>query len=172
MMNLNVYTNSLNLLIKHIISILLLLFIFNNELNAVEYTLDNQPDDTVFVSTKSPWGAVLRSALLPGLGQIYNESYWKAPIIWGVAAWFVYAWNFNNDKYWEYHSLFQENITDIRYKGVRDFYRDQRDLFAIYLGLTYFLNLVDAYVDAHLFDFTVTEDFFTRSPMLNFRIKF
>lgn len=171
-MNLNVYTNSLNLLIKHIISIILLLFLFNNELNAVEYFSNYQPNDTVFVSTKSPWGAVLRSALLPGLGQIYNKSYWKAPIIWGVAAWFVYVWNINNDNYWEYHSIYQQNITDVRYKDARDFYRDQRDLFAIYLGLTYFLNLVDAYVDAHLFDFTVTEDFFTRSPMLNIRIKF
>jgi hypothetical protein len=59
-----------------------------------------------------------------------------------------------------------------RYRNLRDFYRDQRDNFAIYLALTYLLNLVDAYVDAHLFDFTVTEDFLTNSPQLNVRINF
>lgn len=171
MTNLNVYTNYLNSLTKHIISILLLLVIINFESKAIDYTYINQQDDTVFVSIKSPWGAVLRSAIIPGWGQIYNQSYWKAPIIWGVTSWFIYVWNLNNDNYWEYQSLFSQNGT-AAYKTVRDFYRDQRDLFAIYIGLTYLLNLIDAYVDAHLFDFTVTEDFFTKSPMLNMRIKF
>ena len=40
------------------------------------------------------------------------------------------------------------------------------------MGLTYILNLVDAYIDAQLFDFSVSRDAGTNSPMLNMRIKF
>ena len=113
--------------------------------------------DTLRIETKSPWNAVLRSALLPGLGQIYNKSYWKAPLIWGLMGWFSYNWWQNNKFYKDYRDLYQKSINygneNIVYKRIREFYRDQRDLFAIYMGLTYFLNLVDAYVDAHLFNF-------------------
>ena len=44
--------------------------------------------------------------------------------------------------------------------------------FAMYFVFTYLANLVDAYVDAHLFDFSVTEDFFRHQPMLNIRMHF
>jgi hypothetical protein len=125
--------------------------------------------DTVFVMQKSLWLAVLQSAVLPGLGQIYNESYIKAPIIWGIAGLLVYGWIYNDDLYDDYRNL---AVQDSRYISYRDFYRDQRDLFTIYIGLVYLLNLVDAYVDAHLFDFNVTEDFLNNQPMLNLRVNF
>lgn len=120
---------------------------------------------------KSPWGAVLQSAVLPGLGQIYNESYWKAPLIWGIAGWFVYNWIDNNNLYKDNRTLFLETGESI-YKLRRDFYRDQRDNFTIYFVFLYFLNLVDAYVDAHLYDFNVQEDFMNRSFNINLRINF
>lgn len=126
--------------------------------------------DSVFVMKKSPWGAVLRSAVLPGWGQFYNESYIKIPIIWGLGAWFIYNWNWNNKNYQQYKTLYIETGNNI-YIGNRNFYHDQRDLFSIYMGLTYFLNLVDAYVDAELFDFTVKEDKYSGQPMLSLRIK-
>lgn len=106
---------------------------------------------------KSPWGAVLRSAVLPGLGQYYNQSYWKIPVIWGVNAWFIYNYTYNNNKYKDYQAQYIR-VQNPDYKANRDFYRDQRDQFAIYLGITYVLTLVDAYVDAQLFDFSVEED--------------
>jgi len=120
---------------------------------------------------KSPWGAVVRSAIVPGWGQIYNESYWKAPIVWGVMGWFVYAWVDNNNNYIDYKNLYLQsgNSLDLEY---RNFYRDQRDEFAIYFALTYFLTLVDAYVDAHLYDFSVGKNNFTNSPMFNIRVNF
>jgi hypothetical protein len=120
---------------------------------------------------KSPWGAVGRSAILPGWGQFYNESYWKIPVIWGLGAWFVSGWVQNNDEYKTNRDLFIETETDL-YRQRRDFYRDQRDNFTIYLVLLYLLNLVDAYVDAHLFDFNVDEDFLTGSTRLNLRLNF
>jgi hypothetical protein len=127
-------------------------------------------EDSVFVMEKSPWGAVLRSAVLPGFGQFYNESYWKIPVVWGFIGYFAYVWIDNNDTYNKYSDLYvQSDFTNDNYKNLRDFYRDQRDDFAIYIGLTYFLQLVDAYVDAHLFDFNVTPDPVTRTPQLEVR---
>lgn len=120
---------------------------------------------------KSPWGAVIRSAVFPGWGQIYNESYWKAPVVWGVMGWFVYNWIDNNNKYIDYKNLYINTNQSIA-RDYRDFYRDQRDQFAIYIVLTYFLNLVDAYVDAHLFDFSVDENYLTKTKMINVRFHF
>ena len=133
--------------------------------------LFSDKQDSVFVMAKSPWFAVLQSAVVPGLGQIYNESYIKAPIIWGAAALLVYGWVYNDNKHSDYANLYQQTQNEL-YRRYRDFYGDQRDLFTIYMGLVYLLNLVDAYVDAHLFDFNVTDGPITNSPMLNFRIKF
>jgi len=119
----------------------------------------SQELDTVKIETKSPWSAVAQSAILPGLGQIYNHSYWKAPIIWGLLGWFGYNWWQNDKNYKDYQKLYNETVVsgneNFLYKRIREFYRDQRDLFAIYIGLTYFLNMVDAYVDAHLYNFEI-----------------
>ena len=124
-----------------------------------------------FEMQKSPWGAVLRSAIIPGWGQIYNESYWKVPIIWGLTGWFVYAWIDNNKQYKDYRDLYSETGNS-RYQRLRDFYLDQRDEFAIYIAITYLLNLVDAYVDAHLFDFSIDENISTGQKMYNIRVHF
>jgi hypothetical protein len=127
--------------------------------------------------TKSPWGAVGRSAILPGLGQIYNESYWKAPVIWGIMGYFISVWINQNNLYKEYRDLFEDSITEDNPGGndqfytLREFYRDQRNDFAIYIVLTYLLNLVDAYVDAHLFDFDVSPEPFTNNPRFNLTFK-
>ena len=134
--------------------------------------------DSVYVMTKSPLGAMVRSALIPGWGQIYNEAYWKAPIVWGVLGYFVYVWIDNNNLYKEYRDLYSGSITaeneagNSRYLNNREFYRDQRDQFAVYIGLTYFLTIVDAFVDSHLFDFDVSENPMTRTPQIDLRVHF
>jgi len=55
-----------------------------------------EQNDTTFIMAKSPWGAVGRSALIPGWGQFYNNSYWKIPVVWGVLGWFTYLYIENN----------------------------------------------------------------------------
>ena len=171
MMNWKDYLNSSRSSINLITKAFLLIFVFSTFLfsqteNESEQHLNK---DSVFVSSKSAWTAVLMSAVVPGAGQIYNESYWKAPVIWGLTGWLVYNWIDNNNNYKSNKDLYAQT-GDEDYRRLRTFYRDQRDLFSIYLGLTYVLNLVDAYVDAQLFDFTVEEDFFIGQPRLNVRI--
>jgi len=118
---------------------------------------------------KSPLGAVLRSAILPGWGQIYNESYIKAPIVWGILGGLAAGWIHNNNKYNENRELFIQTGNE-RFRTLRIFYQDQRDLVSIYMGLTYLLNLIDAYVDAQLFDFSVEENSVTKQPQLSLKI--
>lgn len=167
---------------KIIISILFFLVVFAGSDFAQTDTTQSQPEqDSTFIMSKSPWGAVLRSAIIPGLGQIYNESYWKAPVVWGFMGYFLYIWIDNNNDYHHYRKFYNsikdskeydDNFKQRIKTQYRDFYHDQRDQFAIYLGLTYVLNLLDAYVDAHLFDFSVEEEPFTGSPRLNIKFNF
>jgi hypothetical protein len=165
--------------LKNIVNIIIILFLLLESATIAQNEIDSSSkssisEDSVFVMQKSPWGAVLRSAILPGWGQFYNESYWKAPIFIGALAGFIYGWIYYDDLYDKYRNLYDPNISgdpiNNGYKAQRDTFRDERDLFAVYIGLTYLLNLVDAYVDAHLFDFDVSENLFYASPEL--RIKY
>jgi hypothetical protein len=137
-----------------------------------QQSTEDSANDSVFIMQKSPWGAVLRSAIIPGFGQFYNESYWKIPVIWGVGALFISGWVYNNNLYKDNKNLFINNEEEEIYKLRRDFYRDQRDNFTIYLVILYILNLVDAYVDAHLYDFTVNEDFISGGSRIQLRVYF
>ncbi len=113
-----------------------------------------------YSQSKSPSTAILLSSLLPGSGQIYNESYFKAPIIWGSMAFFGYYFKFYQDKYDDYSKIYKQKINNNEpdaqsYRRIRDFYFNRRDEMGLYLLLIYLANVVDAYVDSHLFDFNV-----------------
>ncbi len=110
---------------------------------------------------------MLLSAILPGAGQFYNESYWKVPIVVGFGVYLVYNWIDNNKLYKNYHSQYQEALiqdpggvltSTQQLLGLREFYKDQRDSFTWYLLIWYFVTLADAYVDASLYDFNVSGD--------------
>jgi len=139
-------------------------------------------------ASKSPGTAVLLSALVPGAGQVYNESYWKVPIIVGLGTYFVVEFIRNNKLYREYRDAYQESLRESPPTGdpqalrLREFYRDERTKFGWYFLILYVVNLLDAYVDAVLFDFEMTDDLSLRSapwggplpaggPRLAFRIR-
>lgn len=123
--------------------------------------MEIEPADSV--ETKSPMGAVLRSAVLPGWGQFYNESYWKVPIVLGLSGWLIYGMISEHQQYIDYRDQYAATITeenpsgDLRLKRFREFYRDNRDTYGWWLLVTYLLQLADAYVDAALFSFDVSE---------------
>lgn len=125
-----------------------------------------------FHMKKSPWKAVLYSAVVPGLGQLYNETYWKVPVIAVAAGYLGYVILHNNSQFRDYRDSYAASITpenpngDLNLKNYREFYRDQRDQFILYFGLFYLINLADAYVDAQLYDFNVSEKI-TLSPFRN-----
>lgn len=128
---------------------------------------------------KSTKLAMLLSAVIPGAGQVYVERYWTVPIVWGFGYYFYRSMNRQGDLYQQYRESFSRSVeTDTvnhpamgnsLLRDIRDFYHDERDRFAIYLGLTYLLNIVDAYVGASLFGFDVSEDL-GGNAKLNLRI--
>ena len=126
-------------------------------------TVKKKTLDKKFVMTKSPLKAVLLSAALPGLGQFYNEAYWKLPIVALVGGYFGYEIINQNNKFLDYKEQFIASQTaqnpngDQQILTLRNFYKDQRDNFIFYFGIFYVINLVDAYVDAHLYDFDVSD---------------
>lgn len=87
---------------------------------------------------KSPWGAVIRSAVIPGWGQFYNESYFKTVGYMAVDGFLFY-------KIREY---------DIKYRHTdKTRYRDKRSKYSWYFGVAYLLTMADAYAGAYLYKF-------------------
>lgn len=119
----------------------------------------------------SPLRATLLSAALPGLGQIYNRKYWKAPIVWavmgGTGYWMVSSRQ--TYRYWRFQYLYRvdedpltldENpsIATSTLKAQRDQAHSGHEWSIIAFTVGYLLNITDAFVDAHLFDFDVSND--------------
>ena len=127
-------------------------------------TLKSQKKIETFRMKKNPWIAVLLSAAIPGAGQFYNQSYWKVPVLIGLTAYFGYEYYDQDKQFRNYRDQYSASQNqqfpdgDPNLKTLREFYRSQRDEFTWYFMITYFVNLVDAYVDAHLFDFDVKDE--------------
>jgi len=120
----------------------------------------------------SPHKATLL-ALVPGLGQIYNRKYWKVPIVYAGFGVFAYLAAFNQNYYVDYRDAYYHSFVDdgsppvneyeAKYpqsflKDSKNFYRRNRDLNYILMGLWYVLSIVDATVDAHLATWNVNDD--------------
>ena len=116
-----------------------------------------------------PNKVALYSAILPGLGQIYNKKAWKLPIIYGGGMTLVFSSiNYNTQYLFFREALFLEvdgdpgtiNGTGLNESQIRrrvDFFRRNRDFFIILTGALYLLNILDAHVDAHLREFDVND---------------
>ena len=122
--------------------------------------------------------------VLPGAGQIYNQKYWKLPIIYGGFLGCAYAMRWNNQMYHDYSQAYLDIMDDDpntqsynqflhlgqkiesnneeRFKQLfkkrKDYYRRYRDMsFFIMVGV-YALSVIDAYVDASLAQFDISDD--------------
>ncbi|WP_313029141.1 DUF5683 domain-containing protein [Soonwooa sp.] len=113
----------------------------------------------------SPMKAGLYSAVLPGLGQYYNKKYWKIPIVWGAVGTGVGIALWNQKNYNRYRNAFVAELNGQPHEfsnipgvdktvlgNAQDQYKRQRDYAIGIAGLIYILNIVDAVVDAHLFE--------------------
>jgi len=114
----------------------------------------------------NPTKAGLYSAVFPGLGQFYNKKYWKVPIVWGAvgAGVGIAVWNDNQyRKYREYYiaklngtpNEFVDShpwLDKVALGNAQDRAKRQRDYAIAITGLIYILNIVDAVVDAHLYE--------------------
>ncbi|MCI6860753.1 MAG: DUF5683 domain-containing protein [Prevotella sp.] len=131
-----------------------------------------------------PKRAMWLAIVIPGAGQIYNRKYWKLPIVYGGFIGCAYAMRWNNQMYMDYSQAYLDimdndpntksytqflhlgtqitSANEERYKSIfksrKDKYRRWRDLsFFCMLGV-YALSIVDAYVDASLSSFDISDD--------------
>ncbi len=120
----------------------------------------------------APSKAAFYSAIVPGLGQVYNKKYWKVPLVYGGMGLSLYYYTFNNNKYHEYRNAYKNSLAgrpvtgelaelandpDRLIRGQR-FHQRNRDLSLLITVGIYILNIVDANVDAHLKQFNVNDN--------------
>ena len=126
------------------------------------------------VFSPDPRKASMYAAVLPGLGQVYNRKYWKLPIVYGGFAALTWYTFFAHDEFVRFRTALDfitdnnpETVSefegDNRYNQevvtrIKDYYRRQRDRTVIWTTLFYALTIVDAAVDAHLYEFDVSDD--------------
>ena len=149
---------------------------------------DKKEVDSV-MKVHSPRKAIIRSAIIPGWGQIYNKKYWKLPLVYGALGTTAYIF-FDNIKTYKdlrfaYAAKYKASLPPDQGRDSTNYFkipskylpisaeslRNGRDQFRRYIdySVLFFvafwgLNVVDAAVDAHLKSFDVSSD-------LSFRIK-
>ena len=128
--------------------------------------------------------AMWLAIILPGAGQIYNRKYWKLPIIYGGFVGCAYAMSWNNQMYHDYSQAYLDIMDDDpntqsynqflhlgakidesnieRYKEIfrkrKDRYRRWRDMSMFVMIGVYAFSVIDAYVDASLSEFDISND--------------
>jgi hypothetical protein len=135
----------------------------------------------------APAKAAFYSAIFPGMGQIYNRKYWKAPIVWGALAAPTYFYLVNNTEYDRYRTAyklrktgFQDEFTDAlgnvsvsleTLERAQEQLRENRDLSLMWGVILYVLQIVEASVNAHLLQFNTDDNLslrptFVQDPIL------
>lgn len=148
----------------------------------------------------NPSKAVWYSALFPGLGQLYNRKYWKLPLVYGgfMGITYALAWNgqYLKDYTNAYSDLKDDNPNTTSYldilptnmlnnfnngtltpdqlgtilKNRKDYFRRNRDLSIICMVGLYFVTMIDAYVDAQLFQFDINPDLSLRVEPVSLKV--
>ena len=157
-------------------------------------TTVDKPDETTEVKVPkakkphNPKKATIMSACLPGLGQIYNRKWWKVPIIYAGIGGLGYmslnnhyeyisclnAYNYvSNPDSPDHHLTEHEKDLANRYgqqqlQTYKESYRRDFELYTIILAAWYGLNIIDACVDGHLYNYDISDDLsFSIDPMLS-----
>ena len=151
-----------------------------------------QYEDSIFVETApmvvnvveykdhSPGKATLYSLVLPGLGQAYNKQYWKIPVIYTGAGFITYLAidNRKNARKYKEEYIRRDNggeptmLENYPVESILNLYNSRQKNFELSLivgGIVYLVNILDAYVFAHLFSFTINDDLSMQiSPKINY----
>ena len=135
----------------------------------------------------APAKAAFYSAIFPGMGQIYNRKYWKAPIVWAALAAPTYFYLLNNTDYNRFRTAyklrktgFQDEFTDDlgnvsvsleTLERAQEQLSENRDLSLMWGVILYVLQIVEASVNAHLLQFNTDDNLsvrptFVQDPIL------
>lgn len=124
---------------------------------------------STYIDPLRPAKAAFYSAVIPGLGQAYNKSYWKIPLVYGAIGTSMYFYQDNNKKYEKYRDAYKSRLagnTDDEYSYLDDnrliaaqrFHKKNREYSLMFAIGFYILNIVEANIDAHLKQFNVNDN--------------
>jgi len=131
----------------------------------------------------NPKRALWLAIVLPGAGQVYNRKYWKLPLIYGGFVGCIYALQWNNTMFKDYSQAYLDimdndpstesynqflhlgtKITSSNIKPYQDIFRRRKDRYRRWRDLSFFcmlgvyaLSIIDAYVDASLSEFDISD---------------
>lgn len=132
-----------------------------------------------YLTFRNPMRAALYSSILPGMGQIYNKKWWKAPLVWGIigtGAGFVIYYNnqYREARGYYLDRLYNVPITEPGFANldkeqlgrIQDDRKRNRDYAIALTALGYILNILDATVDAHLYGINKDPDLSFQPTMI------
>jgi hypothetical protein len=153
-----------------------------DSLSKVAEPVKDKKVDSV-LKVHSPRKAIIRSAIIPGWGQIYNKKYWKLPLVYGAlgATGYVFFDNLQvyKDSRFAYKAKYKASLPVDKGRDTtllakvkpeymvysleslranRDQFRKYIDYSVLFFVFFWGLNVVDAAVDAHLKSFDVSPD--------------
>ncbi len=120
-----------------------------------------------------PGKAALYSLIVPGAGQIYNKSYWKAPIVWGVLGAMGTVVGFNARQYRDFDERYEaaliaemegqpnpdpNGLSSNQLFDLRTDANKNRQLSIVLTSFVWLGQSIEAYVDGHLKEFDVSDD--------------
>ena len=130
----------------------------------------------------APSKAAFYSAIFPGMGQIYNKKYWKAPIVWAAMGTSIYYFIDNNNEYNRYRTAYKlrknnlvdeftvdgvEIISEETLERAQEQLKENRDLSLLTTAILYVLQIVEASVNAHLLQFNTDDNLSFKPTFIN-----
>ncbi len=154
------------------------------QLNTLEELKESKTGRDWSTWRPKPNRALWLALVIPGGGQIYNRKFWKLPIFYGGFLGCIYAMSWNSMMYKDYQQAYRDIMDDDpntasynkflhlgrqindsnieRYKQIfknrKDRYRRWRDMSFFVMVAIYAVSVIDAYVDAELSDFDISND--------------
>ena len=139
---------------------------------------------SVELDANKPARAAFYSAILPGLGQAYNRSYWKIPIVYGALGGGIAVYLWNDSQYNELRDAYRIRlaggtndsfsdadgnpiISDLGLERAQRRAQRNKELTLLVTAGIYILQIIEANVDGHLDDFNVDRNLSLTPTILN-----
>lgn len=162
---------------------------FSQEIDSLQVSRDSVPFRIANIQEPipeydplAPSRAAFYSAVLPGLGQIYNKRYWKVPIVYGGIATSIYFYSENRTDYNRFRNAYKRRLAGFKddefygngneplisndrlINAQRTAQKNMSMSLMVAVGI-YLLNIIDANVDAHLKQYDIREDLSLRPKL-------
>lgn len=123
------------------------------------------------ISKIDPMKSAMLSAILPGLGQIYNKEAFKVPFVYAGFMGFAHFINENNKLYHTFRNAYlattdNRSDTDNKIQGQfsssalkqeADNLKRDRDYLVLLMTMFYLTNIAEAYISGHLREFKIND---------------